>query len=186
MSRITFKGWLKMELFRMSGAESLDLRILATRAQKSRPRLAAPLLLYAMETNVTERLLKSIYKKDLLREYKEVILLCHDKPIAELSLEEEEKLPWTYRKLLASWRTAKNRNESLTDSKRLRLERTRMLQKETGISNAQIYQTLDLNPGNVNAYLKHGDTSKVSLETATRIMKFLFSQEDEHRGKQAG
>ena len=38
-----------------------------------------------------------------------------------------------------------------------------------------ICNELGLNRGNVNAYMKHGDVSKMSLQNATRIMKYLMA-----------
>ena len=36
-----------------------------------------------------------------------------------------------------------------------------------------IYKQLELNPGNVNAFLKNGDVSKVSLDTVRKILSFV-------------
>ena len=47
------------------------------------------------------------------------------------------------------------------------------LQKEKNISNYRIYKDLELNPGNINAYLKHGDPSKLSLATARKTLDYL-------------
>ena len=47
------------------------------------------------------------------------------------------------------------------------------LQKEKNVSNYHIYNSLNLNHGNINAFLKNNDTSKLSLETAKRIMYFV-------------
>ena len=41
------------------------------------------------------------------------------------------------------------------------------------VSNYRIYKTMNLNPGNVNAFLKNEDTSKVSLDTARKILAFV-------------
>ena len=47
------------------------------------------------------------------------------------------------------------------------------VQEEKGITNYNIYKTLNLNPGNVNAFLKNGDTGKVGLDTVRRILTFV-------------
>ena len=47
------------------------------------------------------------------------------------------------------------------------------LQKEKGVSTYRLYTDLSLNPGNLNAFLKHGDCSKVSLSTARRAVQHL-------------
>ena len=45
--------------------------------------------------------------------------------------------------------------------------------KLKSITNYRIYTTLNLNPGNANAFLKNGDISKVSLDTTRRILQFV-------------
>ena len=46
-------------------------------------------------------------------------------------------------------------------------------QTEKGITNYRIYKNLNLNPGNVNAFLRNGDVSKVGLDTARNILSFV-------------
>ena len=41
------------------------------------------------------------------------------------------------------------------------------------VTNYRIYKELNLNPGNVNAFLKNEDISKVSLDTARKILTFV-------------
>lgn len=41
------------------------------------------------------------------------------------------------------------------------------------VTNYRIYKELNLNPGNVNAFLKNENTSKVSLDTARKILAFV-------------
>ena len=47
------------------------------------------------------------------------------------------------------------------------------LQEEKGITNYRIYKSLNLNPGNVNAFLKNGDVSKMGLNTVRKILEFV-------------
>jgi len=175
MSRLTFLGWLKLELERMSGLKTIGIHKLAVLAQEDNSRIAEPLLLFAIETNSTSRLMSYIDESQIKQEYLDVIGLCSDKSILQLSKAAEEALPWSYRKLLSNWRAADNRAQHIEDSKRMRLERSLQLMKEKNVSNAQVYQALNLNRGNTNAYFKHKDTSKLSLDNSTRIMKYLYA-----------
>ena len=43
-------------------------------------------------------------------------------------------------------------------------------------SNYRIYTDLHLNPGNLNAWLKHGDCGKVSLKTARSVLRYAESE----------
>ena len=175
MSRLTFIGWLKLDLMRMSGSKTVSIHKLAALAQEDNSRLAEPLLLYAMETNAVPRLIVYIRDKQLIDEYQLVQEICGERSILDLDENEREQLPWSYQKLLANWNSAELKSINIEKSKQMRLERSLQLKAEKGVSNAQIYQALNLNRGNTNAYFKHGDTSKLSLENATGIMKYLYS-----------
>jgi hypothetical protein len=177
MSKLTFLGWLKLELMRMSESKTVSIHKLATLAQEDNSRLAEPLLAYAMETNAVFRLISYIEDRQLREECRCVLRICNGKSIASLSGRQADELPWSYRKLLDNWRAAEGKPQRVEQSKRMRLDRSLQLMREKGISNAQIYHNLDLNPGNTNAYLKHRDTSKLSLDNATRIMKYLYTVE---------
>jgi hypothetical protein len=175
MSRITFIGFLKLELKHLTKSNCLSIHGLALQAQTVQPRLAEPLLCYAMEIDAVERLLGYINSLELADEYKGVVALCGEQSIDELSPRWQEKLPWGYQKLLARWRAVAARQTSVVDSKRLRLSRIHELQEEKHISNAQIYHKLRLDKGNTNPFLKHDDVSKLSLANATKIMKYLYA-----------
>jgi len=174
MSRITFSGWLKLELVRMSGRKTVSIHKLAVLSQEDNPRLAEPLLLFAMETGTVPRLMSHTKDQQTEEEYRQVLAVCGDRSITTLNGEQRDALPWGYKKLLESWQAAEERPQHIEESKRMRLDRSLQLMREKGVSNAQVYHALNLNPGNTNAYFKHGDTSKVSLENATKIMKYLY------------
>ena len=175
MSKLTFLGWLKLELARMSGSKTVNIHKLATLAQEINSRLAEPLLLYASEIDVVSRLMSYIKDDQLLEEYQLVLNICKKKSILKLSEKQREQLPWNYQKLLKSWKAAEMKQVNIDRSKHLRLQRSLQLKEEKRIPASQIYHALDLNPGNTNAYIKNHDISKVSLENATKIMKYLYS-----------
>jgi len=173
MSTITFKGWLKSELRRMSPAGSLKLSNLAFAAQSDCPRIAGRLLAYAIEIGSVTRLLPLIADEELHAEYVNVLKLCKNKSLVELSASNIDQLPWSYRKLLTTWRSVRNRQSSRRKSTALRLRSSLELKTRKNIRTSQICRELGLNKGNVNAYFKYKDASKVSLETATKIMRYL-------------
>ena len=49
------------------------------------------------------------------------------------------------------------------------------LQQKKKLTNYRLYTDLRLNPGNVNAWLKHNDSSKMSLDCARQIYKYAKS-----------
>ena len=52
-------------------------------------------------------------------------------------------------------------------------QKVKRLQAKSGLSNYRIYTDLKLNPGNLNAWLKHGNCDKVSLETARQTLRYM-------------
>ncbi len=176
MRRPTFSRWAKRLILELADTNSFSLRKLAASAQKENPRLAEPLLLYAYDINSTEKLLSLIWDEELRATYTRVLQALGKKNLTDIALEKLtiDGLPREYVKILNSYRVAYQKPETLCESKKMRWERSRALQLEKGISAAEIYHALGLNPGNVNAYLKHGALDKVSLDNATSIMKFLY------------
>ena len=163
-------------MLEIAGVSSFCLRKLAATAQKEKPRLIEPLLLYAISAGQVDRLISFVYKNDVLESYQSILHLLGgiDLEEAALSGRFDDNLPREYSKFLTSYRASYNRPETAKDSKRMRWERSRALQLEKGVATADIYRALGLNAGNVNAYLKHGDTDKVSLQNATDIMNYLY------------
>jgi hypothetical protein len=174
MRRPNFKGWVSRELKYLSGEDTLNLRRLAYLAQGQRPRLRERLVLYALSIGQEERLRGYLYDETLLSDLGEVEIILRGADLDKPDREIQTQLPSRYQKALDSYRSAYYRIDNRSDSKRLRWERTVQLQKEKGLSNTQIYRALDLNPGNINAYLKHGDIDRVTLATATKIMKYAI------------
>jgi hypothetical protein len=158
----------------MSGHNTLSIHKLADLAKAENPRLYEPLLAYALETGAADRLLSCVGDSSRKEEYLLVLGLCEGKPLLDLPEPKIGQLPWSYQKLLNTWHAIASKGERTKRSKQLRLGKTLELQKAKGVSNAQIYHVLGLNPGNTNAYLKNQDCSKLSLENTTKIMEYLY------------
>ena len=176
MRRPVFSRWIKRQVLEIAGADSFNLRKLTAAAQKKTPRLIEPLFLYAFAAGHIDRLLALVYQDDVHENYERVLAILEGVDLEEAALSNRDiaGLPREYGKFLSSYRAAYNHIETTNDSKRMRWKRSRTLQLEKGVSAADIYHALGLNPGNINAYLKHGDIDKVSLQKATDIMNFLY------------
>lgn len=177
MRRPTLNRWLKKEILILSAERRFSLRRLAALAQNEQPRLAAPLFLYCYETESLETLYGFVYDPETMTQYRIVESMLDGKNLSNVALDANipDGLPRDYSKHLTSFAAAYHAPETAAESKRLRWERSHALQLEKGIPTAQIYRALGMNPGNVNAYMKHGDIGKVSLEGATAIMRYLIS-----------
>ena len=178
MRRFSFKGWLAKELRYLSGEDTLNLRRLAYLAQGPQPRLRERLVLYAVANGMAERLRGYLYDERLIAELDVVDAELGRRNISNpdcLKGAELSSIPSRYSKAISSFMSAYYSIESRNESKRLRWQKTVQLQKRKGISNAKIYQALGYNPGNINAYLKHGDIARVTLGTATEIMEYVMT-----------
>lgn len=177
MRRPTLTRWLKRELLSLSGLEHFSLRKLAAMAQNTHARLIAPLFLYCWECNRVSNLLELIYDNDILCEYEQVSQLLKKKNLTKLALagNANDLLPLHYAKHLNSFKVAYHRQDIDADSKGLRRERCRILQLQKGVSTAKICSELDLDPANVCAFIKQGDLGRITLQDATRMMKYLMA-----------
>ena len=177
VSKLTFSGWLRKELKTMTGGGSLNLKRLTmiatdTSAQDHNPRITERLFLHALETNQVERLM-TLVDQPLLDEYRYVLSLLNGRSFCEFAEENPSALPIRYQKAYKSWVCAQNKGKTTLKVKEACLARSLLLMNEKGVNVNQICRALDLNRGNVNAYFKHGDLSKVSFDTASKIMTHL-------------
>lgn len=173
MRQLTFPGFLTRYVRQLSGADTTNLQMLTMMACGEMPRLAEPLLLYALYNQKQAHLLKTARGTALYPEYQR--LLCQYTPetmTAELC-SGSHLLDANYHKVWRTYLSLKDRVKADDHTKSLMRQRILHLQSASSITNYYIYTQLKLNPGNVNAWLKHGDSRKVSLDTARKILQFL-------------
>jgi len=159
----------------LSEENTLNLRRLASLAQDTKPRLRERLVLYAIATGQVTRLRSYLYLEDYINELDDLALEFSSIDLNNPNSPRNDQLPPRYVKALQSYRAAFQQIDSRNESKKLRWEKSVQLQKKKGVSNAQIYQALNLDAGNVNAYMKHANIDKVSLKNATDIMEYLHA-----------
>ncbi len=173
MRELTFKGFLKSYVRSLSKAETNSLYKLVKEAADKNPRLREPLLLYAKFTDSTDVLLRAAQKTALYSEYKN-LANRYDKVGFEAAIQDASSpLSEEYKKVWTSYLSKKNRQQNDNHTKELMRDTVVKLQGAKGVSNYRLYADLGLNPGNFNAWLKHGDPNKVSLDTARRTVKYL-------------
>jgi len=175
MRRPSFKGWVSRELVYLSGENTINLRRLAFLAQNSEPRLWERLVLYAITTDQASRLRGYLYRGEMIAELDVIIEQVKGLDFNYPDNIENLQLPPRYQKAMHSYAAAYHRIDIRNASKKLRWQKSVDLQKKKGISNAEISRSLGLDAGNINAYLKYADINRISLETATEIMKYLYS-----------
>ena len=82
------------------------------------------------------------------------------------------ELPEGYLKVWRSYCSVRDAALADNDTKELIHRRVLELQQKKKLTNYRLYTDLKLNPGNVNAWLKHNDSSKMSLDCARKIYQY--------------
>lgn len=118
-------------------------------------------------------LLQATKEPSLRDEYRRLVMLYTADEMTELLEQASALLPDGYHKVWRSYQSRKNRGQADDHTKELMRQKVKRLQEKNGVTNYRIYTDLKLNPGNLNAWLKHGDADKVSLDTARKTLRYV-------------
>ena len=173
MRALTFSGFLAQYVKQLAAEETISLYKLAAEAGSNNPRLREPLLLYAVYTQKEKVLLQATKEPNLRMEYQRMVTLYSADMMTDLFKQASPELPAEYHKVWRSYQSRRNRAQADEHTKELMRQKVKRLQAQKGVTNYRIYTDLKLNPGNLNAWLKHGDAEKVSLETARRTLRYV-------------
>lgn len=183
MRELTFRGFLTQYVRQLSEQETNSLYKLAAEAGSSNPRLQEPLFLYAVYSQKQDVLLQATKVPVLRAEYHRLASLYTADEMTELFEQASPLLPPEYHKVWRSYQSRKNRAQADDHTKELMRQKVKRLQEKNGVTNYRIYTDLKLNPGNLNAWLKHGDSDKVSLETARRTLRYVETHSAQSRAQ---
>ena len=174
MRKLTFEGFLKQYVAELSGVQTASIHKLADCLQDN-PRLKEPLYLYALAFDKVDLLLRYTVNRAVAAEYEQ---LSNRYSLAQMLLLLENQsleLPEGYLKVWRSYCSVRDAALADNDTKELIHRRVVEIQQKKHLTNYRIYADLKLNPGNVNAWLKHNDSSKMSLDCARQIYKYAKS-----------
>ena len=174
MRKLTFEGFLKQYVTELSGVQTASIHKLANCLHEN-PRLKEPLYLYALAFDKVNLLLRYTKGNDCFAEYEQ---LSNRYSLAQMLLLLENQsleLPEGYLKVWRSYCSVRDAALADNDTKELIHRRVVEIQQKKHLTNYRIYADLKLNPGNVNAWLKHNDSSKMSLDCARQIYKYAKS-----------
>ncbi|MBQ6852242.1 MAG: transcriptional regulator [Oscillospiraceae bacterium] len=173
MRELTFKGFLAQYVKRLSKFDTNSLYKLAEEASSDNARLREPLFLFALYSGKQTVLLQATKDQHLFAEYQKMVSQYSAQQMTQMFEDNDSVLPNEYHKVWRSFQSQKNRGQSDDHTKELMRLKVKRLQEQYGVSNYRIYTDLQLNPGNVNAWLKHGVADKVSLDTARRTLRYV-------------
>ena len=174
MRKLTFEGFLKQYVAELSGVQTAGIHKLVACLNEN-PRLKEPLFLYALAFDKVDLLLRYTVTSAVVAEYEQ---LSNRYSLAQMLVLLENQSPELTEGYLKVWRSyCSVRDTSLADNdtKALIHHRVLELQRKKKLTNYRLYTDLKLNPGNVNAWLKHNDSSKMSLDCAHQIYKYAKS-----------
>jgi hypothetical protein len=172
--KLTLKGYLKNYVKKLSAQNTNDVYKLAAEAKKNF-RLQEPLFLYAMSAGKLDLLSKSI-KDNELHERLAKLAGAIDLDGVEKALESRSNaLDDEYHKIYRSYVIRRDISKTDNHTKQLMHARIVKLQESKNVSNYRLYSDLKMNGANINAFLKHKATAKVSLDNLRKILNYLES-----------
>lgn len=169
MRELTFQGFLKNYIKKLSISNSLDFNKLVLEIQKN-PRIKEPLYLYSVVSNKQTRLKQLLESNVDYINFKHMII---NHNLYDLLDSNKSSLKNEYIKVWKSYISKRNKLQSTNHTKQLILNKVIEYKELKNISNYRIYTDLNLNHGNINAWLKHGECDKVSLDTARKVLKYI-------------
>lgn len=173
MRELTFAGFLKNYVRELSLSGNTGLYGLSREAAQDNPRLREPLLLYALFTGQERTLMRATHDNPLKSQFRDFMLQYDRQELEELLEIHPASLPLPYQKVWDSYQYYKNRGKVADETKALMRQRILELQKAYHVTNYRLYTDLHLNPGNLNAWLKHGTSNKISLDNARKVLHYL-------------
>ena len=170
----TFKGFLKAYCSELAGLKTESLRKLLNETERS-PRVVEPLFCLALETGKLNYLTSLAKGTHVEQEWNELAQSARRYKSAERWLTRTD-VPQRYKKVLEVY---KSQDDLLTADRRivsLMREKTLDALEASGKTRYSVCKALGLNKGNFYAYLA-GDNSKVSRNTARRILNYAQSRQ---------
>lgn len=173
MRPLTFGGYLEGYVAYLAGESTRDVKRLAD-LSRTNPRLRAPLVLWAVETDRAGRLARLVADQEpLARDLRTVVRLKAEDNLEWVLTHHGATLEAEYAK---TWRSYVTRRDAvLRDASVKRTARMRALELEQHkkVTRYRLAKDLGLNPGNLHAFLAQGNVAKVSRANALRVVKYL-------------
>ena len=171
---LTFKGFLHRYCRELTGQQTDNLRKLCKAVVCDQPAAAEALMVFAALQGKADYLVSFTMGTWLHPDYTRVSLslaLCGN---VEAWLQSDDA-PERYKKVWNAYQAKKNEPARTRRINALMRDKICETMRQKGLTTYRICKDLDLNLGNVYAYLGKGDVSKVSCDTARRIMEYSVS-----------
>ena len=173
MRQLTFAGFTEKYVSSLSASGTSAIYPLVREAVAGNARLKAPLFLYALANNRLHTLLKATKDTMLYSEYAALAERYTLDTLTKDLSEKAEYLPEEYQKVWNTYISVSTMHKRDERVKGLMRKRVLDLQKEHSVSTYRLCKDLNLNVANVNAWLKNGVPSKVSIDKARSMLAYL-------------
>ncbi len=173
MRKLTFRGFTEQYVKQLSLRWTTSIYHLVREMLSDNPRLKEPLFLYAVLNGKSNRLLQASKGTVCYGEYYKLLTHFGVGDLLKALADGSTDLRYEYHKVWRSYLSVSQGYERDKRVKSLMRDKIRQLQMDTGVSTYQICKDLDLNPSNVNSWLKNDLSSKVSLKKARAVWEYL-------------
>ena len=171
MRQLSFKGFLYQYVRALSKQDTNNIKVLAEEAPCNY-RLVEPLVLYALSVDKRECLQRNAKDSNLINAFQRFNSYSWE-DVVSLLKSNDKSVPNEFHKVYRCFLVECDKQKAVDHTKTLLLNRTKDIQKQKGITTYRLYTDLKLNHGNIHAYIKNGDVSKVSLEVAERVFEYI-------------
>lgn len=166
MAELTFQKFLKNYVRQLSEQSTVSIIRLADEASGTNYRIREPLMLYAMVTGQSDKLLCATKNAELYKEYHGILTTYLKEQVMAILAEGTDELPENYHKVWRSYVSVRDRG--LADQETIGLIRNKIhrLQEKHEIPIAEIRNAMALKPAKYNRWVVHGDCTAVTLAEA--------------------
>lgn len=169
---LTFKGFLRSYSRELTGLETDNLKKLCLACVQDAPAAAEAVMVFAAAQGKEAYLVELSKDTWMYDSYKQFVKSLGRFDLLEGFLSSKDA-PSRYRKVWQAYRAKKDAIKADRRVIKLMHGKTCKAIQESGLSVYSVCKALNLNIGNVYAYLNKGDVTKVSRDTAREIMRFV-------------
>ena len=180
MAELTFQKYLKNYVRNLSEQNTVSILRLAEEASGNNYRLREPLLLYAMVSGLSDKLLCATKDAALYKEYHGILTTYPTEQVMAILADGTDELPENYHKVWRSYVSVRDRSLGEKETIGLIREKIHRLQEKHNLSIPEIRNAMALKPAKYNRWIVHGDSTAVTLaeaRTALNAVRELIQEQ---------
>lgn len=168
MRELTFKSYLKNYVKEISDSHSLDIAKLVVEAANGNTALYEPLVLYCMLCDKESAFHKAIAKvPNFDRSY--ILASVTEKELGN----KKSLIPENYKKIYETYKSIRVSNKISHEYKEQIRKRIMHFNKKYKLPLRKISLAVDVDPSNLNAFVKNKEYSKISPDKLDKIIEYL-------------